>query len=268
MSALLVLCYGKCARASILLVGFASIQGKGPQHSHFVVFYNGEIPWFSSEHLPYAIPAIVMIALVVVSPPILLLIYPIHYKILGLFKMAELKYVRIVFGPLEKLKPLLDSFQGSFKDKFRFFSGLYYFYRLLILFTVTFSRIQDMYFLLSGQLLLVHTICQPYRKQVNNVMDSLLLFNLVIINSLTMYNFANVSYNTGSNMIDAIIYIQAILVLLPLVAMLLYALRRGALHWKRLLCKRKREPEDDELPARIVQELNILSSGSTYKRLN
>ena len=134
LSTLLGLCYAKCARASILLIGFSRIQGKGSQHSHYVVFYNGEIPWFSSEHLPYAIPALVMIALVVVSPPMLLLVYPIHYKILGLFKMAELKYVQIVFGPLEKFKPLLDSFQGSFKDKFRFFSGLYYFYRLLILF--------------------------------------------------------------------------------------------------------------------------------------
>lgn len=265
LSALLVLCYAKCAQASILLISYARIRGKGSQYSHDAVFYNGEIIWFSKEHLPYAIPAIVMLLLIVLSPPILLLVYPLHYKVLSLLKIGESRCVRIVFNPLEKLKPLLDSFQGSFKDKFRFFSGLYFLYRLLILLNVTLSNVQDIYFILLGQLLfilLLHSVCQPYKERRNNTIDSLLFLNLATINGLTMYNFAKVTYDTTTNMVTVISWTQTILILLPLVVMILHVLRK-VLHCNTLAQKVKRKQEeasDDELPARLVYDMDDLSS--------
>ena len=67
LTAFLVLCYAKCTQASLLIISYASIQGKGGTVIDMVVFYNGDITWFSNQHLPYAIPAIVMMIVLVIA---------------------------------------------------------------------------------------------------------------------------------------------------------------------------------------------------------
>ena len=272
LSALLVLCYAKCTQACILLISYVSVAGKGSQHSHHAVFYNGEVRWFSKEHLRYAIPAIVMLVLIVLPPPVLLIAYPLHYKVLAFLKIGEARCVRIVTNPLEKLKPLLDSFQGSFKDEFRFFSGLYFVYRFLILVNVTLCNIQHLYFILLGQLLLIlllHSVCQPYKERRNNLIDSVLFLNLATINGLTMYNYAQLTYNDTS-LVTAVSLVQTVLILLPLVAMVMCVL------WRALRCKTltqrlkstQREMfDDDELPSRLVYEMDDKDSAEHYKSM-
>ena len=49
LTAFLVLCYAKCAQASILLVSYAGIHGKGGEILNTVVFYDGDITWFSKQ---------------------------------------------------------------------------------------------------------------------------------------------------------------------------------------------------------------------------
>ena len=136
LTAFLILCYAQCARSSLLLLVSVTLYSKGPVEYKATVYYDGDIEWMSIEHLPYAIPAILLAIIVLILPPTLLLIYPLHNKLLSVFKISEFKCVQIVFSPLDKLKPLFDSFQGCFKDEFRFFSGLYFVYRFFIMFNV------------------------------------------------------------------------------------------------------------------------------------
>ena len=84
------------------------------------------------DHLRYAIPAIFFIMTMVLIPPLLLLSYPLCYKLFALLRIEESRCVQITckIFPLEKIKPLFDSMQGAFKDRYRFFSGLYLMYRL------------------------------------------------------------------------------------------------------------------------------------------
>ena len=157
-----------------------------------VVYINGEIEWMSLQHLPYAIPAIVLSLVIVVLPPILLLIYPLHYRVLSI--LSELRCVQIVFSPMEKLKPLFDSFQSCFKDEYRFFAGLYFVYRFFIMFNSVICYVQDCFFILEIQLvsmLILHAICQPYKKRLHNVIDTLLFGNLAVINAITYYIFSS-----------------------------------------------------------------------------
>ena len=74
LTAFLILCYAQCTYVSILLLASAKVHHKGLSNSSLVVYYNGEITWMSSEHLPYAIPALIFILLISI-PPLLLLIY-------------------------------------------------------------------------------------------------------------------------------------------------------------------------------------------------
>lgn len=271
LTAFLVLCYAKCAQTSILLVRYAEIHGRGGEMVKSVVLYNGEITWFSVAHLPYAIPAIIMLLVLVILPPVTLLIYPLHYKILTLLNLSESKCINVLLRPLDKLKPLLDSFQGSFKDEYRFFSGLYFIYRFSILTGVTLSRFQEIYFIILGIMLviiLLHATCQPYKNRAHNIIDTLLFVNLAVINGITMYNFSKVESNAHSRKTTALLgYIQSILIGLPFFVVVVCILKKAVIYFK-LIFQRKpmrvteknKEVEEEELPARMIYTMEELDS--------
>ena len=81
--------------------------------------------------MPYAIVAFGFLLFVLVIPPLLLLLYPLIFKILGLCNLSETPTVRVLW----RVMPIqfLDAFQSSFKDKYCFFAGLYFLYRGTIL---------------------------------------------------------------------------------------------------------------------------------------
>ena len=215
--------------------------------------------------LPYAIPALIMAIVLVLLPPIILLIYPLHYKILSALKISELRCVNVLLRPLDKLKPLLDSFQGSFKDEYRFFSGLY---RFSILAGVTLSQFREIYSNILALLLfilLLHAVCQPYKKRAHNIIDTLLFTNLAVINGITMYNFSNVESNIKTHQTTAALgYIQSLLIGLPFLVVIICLIKKFLLHMKPL-CKRKTKLQgnseliEDELPARMLYDMEDLS---------
>ena len=254
LSAFLILCYAQCAFSSVFLLTGTKVYSEGPTVNKTVVYYNGEIEWLSLQHIPYAIPAILLSLIIVALPPLLLLIYPLHYKALSVFRIAESRCARVMFSPLEKMKPFFDSFQGCFKDEYRFFSGLYFVYRFLIMFNAVFNYLKDTFILLEIQLiamLILHSICQPYKERAHNVIDTLLFGNLAIINALTYYNFSVASSSANASSIIPIIWIQAVLVISPLLLMLLYQVV-SLLH-ARKCCRAQKsvDLETDFAPSRI-----------------
>ena len=260
LTAIMILCYAQCTRASILLMTCGNIYDKGSGNVRTVVFYNGNIEWMSIKHLPYAIPATIFLIFVVISP-LVLLMYPIHYKVLSILKIGESNCTKVIFNPLEKMKPLLDSFQGCFKDEYRFFSSLYFLYRFAILLCVTLSQLQDVYFVLEIILLLsllLHAICQPYKKRLHNIIDALLFTNLAVVNSITLYNYSNVKSDLDTSYnIHISSWIQAILIVTPLVVALMYLVVKFILCKilsKKSLAKPESIPEEIEMPARLSSE--------------
>ena len=230
LTAFLVLCYAQCTFTSILLLASAKIHHKGSdQNSKSVVYYNGEIIWMSSEHLPYAIPALIFLVLISI-PPITLLIYPLHYKVLSALRLAESKHITFLFNPLERLKPFLDSFQSCFKDEYRFFSGLYFVYRFLIMMNMGINYLQDSFIVLEVQLifmLILHAVCQPYKKRAHNIVDTLLFGNLALINAITMYNFYNVNSKLDYSVrVDVTTWIQTVLIFMPLFVTVIFLVKK------------------------------------------
>ena len=169
------------------------------------------------------------------------------------------------------MKPLLDSFQSCFKDRCRFFAGLYFFYRLLLLllFAVTPSY-TIFYAVVEIQLIIilaVHAYIQPYQKQLHNITDTLIFANLAIINAITLLNYSIFS-RTGEHVTTVNIFssIQLILIFLPLCSLVGYGIYKAIQKVKAML-KRKdpkteeeeeQEVEDEveelEMPARLIYE--------------
>ena len=128
------------------------------------VWLNGNIVYFSKEHLPYALPALFFLLTIGIFPPIILLAYPLLNRVLAFCDIEESRVLNFVSHklPVSSLKPLLDSFQGCFKDNLRFFAGLYFLYRFILLlldvFITFFSRFYTAVEALFIAIALMHTI--------------------------------------------------------------------------------------------------------------
>ena len=236
LSSFLIMCYSQCARISIDILTSNLIKGKGDigylRFKRRVVFYDGEIEYFHTSHLPYAIPALFFTLTLVLIPPILLTVYPLCYKVFEVLKINENKVALFCrFIPLERIRPLFDSMQSCYKDSCRFFSGLYFFYRVMPLITFAWTKNDTYYGLLQFELIIVfgvHSIVQPYKIRWHNWIDSLLFVDLLFINGLSIWKYllATGNFNHYQGVIVALHSLQTVLTLLPLVYLVLYLLVR------------------------------------------
>ena len=232
ISTFIVICYSQCVNISLeLIVPLTIYEEKGGNYvpSSRRVWLNGEIDYFSKQHWHCALPALFFLLTIGLLPPILLLSYPLVNKMLTIFHLEDLKLVNQISRviPVISFKPLLDSFQGCFKDNFRFFAGLYFLYRWTFLLAYICTKNFTIYYPAVGIILIVmltvHTICQPYVKRVHNVLDALLFANLMLINSLSFYNYhKTISHENNT---DTITVIQLILIYLPMVVMVVHIMR-------------------------------------------
>ena len=228
-SAFLVMCYSQCAKISFQLLSATNLVGHNLVLSERVLFYSGDHTGFDPVHIKYGVPAILFALTMVIVPPVIFLLYPIIFKVLALCRLSELKIVTRISNiiPMQ----LFDSFQSCYKDNFRFFSGLYFIYRLVPLFLfATTMNVTGFYFNLEIFLILalsLNAIFQPYKKHWHNIVDSLIFTNLAMINSITLYihqkiNEGRDKLKTFQNILITLASVQLVLIYMPLIYILAY----------------------------------------------
>ncbi len=223
VSAFLVISYAQCAKISFEILTQFDLMGEGPSPKKSVVFLSGNIEFFSSEHLPYAIPAILVLLFFCALPPLVLIAYPASNKIPWRENWPRLPFRwfrRHVFD-LNTLKPLLDSFQGCFKDDYRFFAGLYFLYRIAIAAEFAFTTSPIEFYVCLEVIIIImlafHAIAHPYKKQQHNVVDTLMFADLAIVNAISLYTYFWADYQSNSTSeITTAATIQLILIYLPI----------------------------------------------------
>ena len=167
------------------------------------------IHYFSGRHIAYGIVAVVCVVIIVIGLPALLLLEP--------FLRRRFTFIR--------WKPLLDQFQGCYKNKYHCFAANYLICRQLIfailcLYTLTPT---DRYLLLQMLcliILMVHVWIQPYKDACLNSLDASTLVSMLIIISLNIETQSTTLHDsTWGN--DLVI---SILVLFPLITFIGYLL--------------------------------------------
>ena len=220
ISTFLVMYFAQCVQISFLLLTPGHIYGKGGEIFESRLLYHGDTTLFSIQHALYATPAFICIVLLVILPTILLLWYPLGPRLFNFCGLGDSAFCNKVI-PLHKLKPFFDSFQSCFKDDFRFFSGLYFSYRLLTIAAYSFSIGLTQFYILVEVLfvamLMSHALAQPYKKRWHNVIDTLVFSNLTFINALSIFVYTKSPEKHYKEMITAAIHIQIFLISLPLV---------------------------------------------------
>ena len=219
---LLLLSYTSIASTSLLLLGLLQFHDINEVYTYL----SPDIKYFNGRHLAYGIVALVCTASIVIGLPLLLMLEP--------FLNHKLNFV--------KIKPLLDQFQGCYKDKYRCFAGFYMICRLLVITIIiinSFNTFIADYLLISACLLiaLIHLMFKPYINKTLNKLDGMILQTIVLVAALPLLDdgFDSAFVTT----------IAFVLVFLPLIIFIITTLYLHKNHLKKLIMRLL--PKDDPL---------------------
>ena len=262
ISAFLVMCYAQSTKISFLILRPSYLCYNSRNCSDTIVHYHGNTTYLSKDHLPYALPAIFCLVIITGIPTILLLAYPAYYKILALLRLNENRKLQQISRkiPIAKLKPFFDSFQSCYKDKFRFFSGLYFVYRLSILaissFAINFTWLYTMIEVQLIFMLIIHALAQPYEKSWHNAVDILVFADLAVINGISLLNYDYTKETGFQDRVDIASSLQLVLIYLPMVYLAMYIIfclfSKISRYFKRRDIDAGEPVNDLDFPARLI----------------
>ena len=225
-SAFLLLSYTKFSTiSSYILLSLPLLREDGTLVAPNRVYYAGQYTTDDAAYKKYKITAYVVYCTFVAIPPLLLLDFPRR-----IFEWAISKFDCLwQHYPADKIQILLDTFQGCYKNKMRFFAGLYFVFRLVINLTYIYTQVWfDQYLVQQvacSIMVALLSICQPYndKYKIFNVVDVLIFTNLGIINALS--NFLLSQSNPLQLKVPMFpLIVQYILLYLPLIYMISYLL--------------------------------------------
>ena len=157
--------------------------------------YRGDVKYFGSEHLPYAVFAILMLLLCNVLPLFLLFLSPLSF-----FQRCLVRCC-CSFRCLHLVNTFLEVFQGHFKDRvcnhrdYRFVAGLQFLLRSVVF--VMFSTVTTGNFALVISITLVMCllwsvgglIVRPYKNEFHNILEAILSCCYAIGCVLILHNY-------------------------------------------------------------------------------
>ena len=199
---LLLLSYTSLASTSLQLLRVVHYPG----YDGLYVYLSPDMKYFSKQHAFYGVVALLCGAIIVIGLPLFLLLEPLILN-------RWFNFIRI--------KPLLDQFQGCYKDKHRWFASYYLFCRQVIILIVYFGNVdyyEMLYYLQTACVVIAmfHMWVQPYVNDFLNAFDGVILLALVLM----------VNTNTFTFLSSATSIIITILILFPLIALCLTGSRR------------------------------------------
>ena len=198
---LLLLSYTSMASTSLLLIRTLKFHGIDQVYTYL----SPDIEYFHDRHLAYGILALLCTVTIVIGLPLLLTLEP--------FVNHKINFI--------KIKPLLDQFQGYYKDRFRCFAGYYMICRLVIITIVIANSSNDfvanyMLIVTCGIIALIHVIIKPYNNETLNKLDGIILQLIIFAAALPLFD------DFGSPLVITIAFVLVILPLLKFFAMTLY----------------------------------------------
>ena len=180
-STFFLLSYMKTLSVTIDLLVPTLIYELGSNSTTFGVYHAPTVIYFGTDHLPYAIPAIVTFISLICFPMLILFLYPFQFfqKCISLFPLNW-----------HYLHAFVDSFQGCFKDKTehgmfdcRWFSALFLLARIgmFVLYATTMSMMYYVYGTIAMSLFLIlATNIQPFKKAVVRYPSTDLIFMILL----------------------------------------------------------------------------------------
>ena len=197
-----------------------------------------DIEYLSTRHLPFFVPPVVLL--------LLLLPIPLAFIYHPAVPTLVLRLTKVSLPRFSRQAPVFDKIQGVYKDNLRFFSGLNMLFLYVLWGTFAFCYDRPLRgYVLSAEfmvLLLLHSLCQPYKAPKHNYFHTLFLLSLVAISTTTstkvfLATFDKDKATHASGLQSVLLAIMFTLTLLPLLCVILYYVKMWCGHCIRL-CKR------------------------------
>ena len=229
---LLLLSYTSVVTTSLLLMRPLTFHNVDKIYT----YVSPEIEYFHGRHLIYCILAMLLTIVIVIGLPLLLILEPILNR--------KINFI--------KIKPLLDQFQGCYKDKYRCFAAYYMICRLVIIIIVIVNSPNDFtthYLTIIACVVmdLVHQFSRPYANNSLNLFDGAILHQAYLVSFLPLVEFFD-SFN--SNLVTGTMYILVLLPLVSLITMKVLTHRKNIknliVYYSTLKCRHSRD--NDEIP--------------------
>ena len=252
LPAFVILGFTRFLVSSIYILVNQTVTGEDGERK-MVVWWQGSVPYGSIQHIAYFVPVIVVLLAFVLLPSFLLLTLPITPQLFGRLIIAV--------PPLRRLQRMqtfcsnvytdrwvyhfVNVFQGCYKERFRSFSSLYLFHRIVHLLVAVFiHKLEDalrIQLFLTVALLLLIATCQPYNSRKLNTLDTAILGNLALILILNLH-ITDLSTPIGTRLFYA--SIQMILIYLALLYPGILLVKKVYLKCRQLRYCQKEEDED------------------------
>ena len=228
ISAFLVLCFAKINVLSFAILRRTELFYINGTSYKRMVHFQGNIEYFGEPlYNLYASISLFALVVIITIPTMILVLHPILINIAVFFEWGESKFILLINKILfiHKLKPVLDTFQGDYKDKLHYFAGLHFFLYKIIFFCIVVmasaANVSRLYLLVATYfqvILLIHVLAMPFKTFINNAVYSLIYILLIMITTMEYHLFSD------DKLSNEIIFIEIFLSLIPMVCIVVYCL--------------------------------------------
>ena len=236
ISSIYVLCFTQFAATSLKLLHFTKWYSLNNEDETGIAFYyDGTLDYFGYPHAFLGILAIIILIVVVFIPTVYLLLHPFKWfhKILDWCKLKRPQFVMT----------LVDDYTGAFKNgcnntnDYRYFAGLYLLLRIVIIclhyiciqqYPIIYG-IQIFVFVVAGGAIMIF---RPYRKNIHNFSEFLLLLTLALLSGIAISLFLNSFLSISDSAAFILLYFPSFIVILYCIYWIIKKVRCCCLYYK------------------------------------
>lgn len=264
-STIIVLSYSKLALVSYSLLFPINLLNSSGETVYWYRWYlDAEIQIFDSQHLPYAVLALVILVVFVILPPVFLLLYPLKRFRFILHKMR--------LDP-PWLNAFMDVFQGCYKDgsgdtrDLRCFAALYFVLRMLFIATRLVTSYEWQWNVIVPLFVIAAVLFgffHPYKIEKYNAVDVIFLSLLALVFYVftVTTTFSSVSRTVPSLLPISLVTVGLIPILYFIVILLHHIVKSIKIlnmwkEWVYSLCQhwvKKEVEKSEEWPYRLMEE--------------
>ena len=244
LATLFLLSYAKVLAAIIAAFSFTSLEAE--MISPLVWLHDGNLRFLQGKHIALVVVSTLFALLYIIPLTLLLLFAPV------LQRAHNYRIVRLV----QRLKPLLDAFQGPHKDRFHWWPGLMLVIRIILFIALTANtkhdpRLSALFVGVTALPLALFSFRGVYKNKLLNLHETAVNINMIVFVFWSLFNYSAYGSKTQfTKQQQATAYTMISVFYIQFMAVLVYHISKkltdlGVPHYLFNLCRRRGELAND-----------------------
>ena len=193
LATLFLFSYAKVLATIIVAFSFTSLEAE--KVSPLVWLHDGNLRFLHGKHIALVVVSTLFALLYIIPLTLLLLFAPV------LQRAHNYRIVRLV----QRLKPLLDAFQGPYKDRFHWWPGLMLVIRIILFIALTANtkhdpRLSALFVGMTALSLIVLSAAGVYKNKLLNLHETALNINMAVFVLWSLFNYS--AYQSRTQFIE------------------------------------------------------------------